>query len=586
MHAHAATNVELWLKSLESSNPPRPERADRQHEWENLNFYLRKARFLNDRVRWSAATTNMIAIELAQAETSLKRVKRGGRIIRGLREEGFHSAIDDSFQPFRSYVPKRGRLRKPAPLVVFLHGYSPGYNIHAWPILPPSLVDFAENHGLYLVAPFGRGNTDFQGIGEEDTLRAIEEMKERYRIDADRVILAGHSMGGMGVWSIGAHYPHLFAGLFACSARGDYYFWKNVKRKDHPPYKQRLIDAEFAHSLLPNLSRIPILIVHGAHDLIIPTREGRHMADAIRTVNSGAIYREYKGANHHIIDRACGDRFVQNWIVERRREPAREFTYQTYSTRYTDAYWLTARAFLRNPAPAQWSARLGKDEIILDAVGVTSLMVHRDRMPATLRGLPIRSKSEVAWSYATAPVPAPPLRGSIKQVFLNPFILVQATTTPNPQIQERALWAMQNWHGFAKALPRYTDETRVARATLAAHNVVLIGEPEQSVLIRRVLANSKVRVEGDHYVVGSRRFKREGNGLYVLRPSPWNAQRLVVVQCGHRWGEGLPFNHKYDLLPEFIVYTAERDWDGSNSALCAGFFSQNWSIDEQSLYVR
>jgi len=584
--AHAASNVVLWLESMEASRPPRPERPERVHEWENLNFHLRKARFLNERMRWSVSQTNRIATELMEAETSLRRIKRGRTVIRGLREEGYYSAVDDSFQPFRSYIPERGRLRKPAPLIVYLHGYSPGYHIHAWPGLPPSLIAFAAKHGFYLVAPFGRSNTDFQGIGEQDTLRAIAEMKKRYRIDEDRVILTGHSMGGMGVWTIGAHYPHLFAGLYACAARGDYHFWQNVKREEQPPYKRTLIDAEFGYSLLPNLAQLPILIVHGGDDLIVPTREGRHMADALRAVNSRAIYREYKGANHHIIDDSFKDKVVQRWLLERRREPPAAFNYQTYNTRYTDAYWLTARAFSQNPSPATWAGRVEKNEIVLEASGVTSLIVHRDRMPVAWRKLPIRADKNVAWSYAGAPPPAAPLRGSIKHAFLNPFILVQATTTLRPEIQDRTLWAMQNWYGFAKALPRYTDERRVARATLASHNIFLVGEPEHSALIRRVLANSEVRAEGDAYIVGERRFKREGNGLYILRPSPWNPQHVAVVQLGHRWGEGLPSNHKYDLLPEFIVYTSERDWDGSNSALCAGFFGPNWSIDERSLYVR
>jgi hypothetical protein len=63
-----------------------------------------------------------------------------------------------------------------------------------------------------------------------------------------------------------------------------------------------------------------------------------------------------------------------------------------------------------------------------------------------------------------------------------------------------------------------------------------------------------------------------------LRKSPWNPEKLAVVQCGARWGGGLPRNHKYDMLPGYIVYTRETDEDGSNTALCAGFFDARWRM--------
>ena len=64
----------------------------------------------------------------------------------------------------------------------------------------------------------------------------------------------------------------------------------------------------------------------------------------------------------------------------------------------------------------------------------------------------------------------------------------------------------------------------------------------------------------------------------MVRPNPWNPSKLAIVQCGERWGAGLPENHKYDLLPDYIVFTSDRDWDGSNTALCAGFFGADWAL--------
>jgi hypothetical protein len=60
----------------------------------------------------------------------------------------------------------------------------------------------------------------------------------------------------------------------------------------------------------------------------------------------------------------------------------------------------------------------------------------------------------------------------------------------------------------------------------------------------------------------------------------------VVVNCGPVWGQGLAGNHKYDMLPDFIVFTTDvvKDGTDSNRAVCAGFFDQNWQLSEASTW--
>ena len=48
---------------------------------------------------------------------------------------------------------------------------------------------------------------------EEFVLELIKAAKRTWPIDPDRIYLVGHSMGGFGSWTIGAHHVDLFAGL-------------------------------------------------------------------------------------------------------------------------------------------------------------------------------------------------------------------------------------------------------------------------------------------------------------------------------------------------------------------------------------
>jgi len=168
----------------------------------------------------------------------------------------------------------------------------------------------------------------------------------------------------------------------------------------------------------------------------------------------------------------------------------------------------------------------------------------------------------------------------VKAAFLSPFIFIAAAKESDPVNAARFQGAIEDWYRFAKAYPRTAFEEHVSPEVLAEHNVFLFGEPEDSALIRRALKDSPVQVEKKHFTVGTQRFARRGNGMYLVRPSPWNAQRVVVIQCGLAWGRGLSENHKYDFLPEYIIYSDERDQDGSNTALTAGFFNEDWALPQ------
>lgn len=500
------------LATIEKAIVKKPTDPAKLFEWQNAHLYLRKARYMLNLYELSDGVLEYISEELTKAKQSEQFVSADGRtpLILGEREEAYYSDNDDSFQPFLRYVPRAVRRSNKLPLIVFLHGYSPGLNIINWSHLPKLLKEFAERRGFLLAAPFGRSNTDFQGIGEQDVLNVINEMKKRYRVDDDRIILVGYSMGGMGAWTIGAHYSDLFAGLVIMSGRGDYYFWQDISRDDLPVYKQELIDADFGYSLLTYLKDIPIFSVHGVQDNIISIEEARHMIKAVKRVNPDVEYIELE-AGHFIYEDVFGRNDFELWMLERKR--------------------------------VKGSGR------------------------------------------AKRPKPFSKMRGPVKKAFLSPFIFVAAGRKADQAKIRRFQAAAVRWYRFAKSPPRMIHESKITEEQLAKQNVFLFGEPEDSDLIRAALAGSVVEVTNDSFVVAGRSFPREGNGMYVVCRSPWNEDKLAVVQCGLPWGRGLPENHTYDFLPDYIIYSSERDDDGSNSALCAGFFDEKWKVAVDRMHM-
>ena len=66
------------------------------------------------------------------------------------------------------------------------------------------------------------------------------------------------------------------------------------------------------------------------------------------------------------------------------------------------------------------------------------------------------------------------------------------------------------------------------------------------------------------------------------------------MYAGQHWGGGLPFNHKFDLLPDYIVFSSEYEGGlistpyaghGPNRHLCAGFFDTNWQVNRELMWL-
>ncbi len=94
----------------------------------------------------------------------------------------------------------------------------------------------AARNGYIVIAP--EWSTEHQkeygySAHEHDVvLKCLRDACRRFAIDADRVFLAGHSIGGDAVWDIGLAHPDLWAGVIPISASVDRYptlYWENAK---------------------------------------------------------------------------------------------------------------------------------------------------------------------------------------------------------------------------------------------------------------------------------------------------------------------------------------------------------------------
>ena len=115
-----------------------------------------------------------------------------------------------------NYVPFSLDLTKPAPLVVFLHGYGSGPE--AWQ-QSTHIGQVAEELGFVLVMPRAGAGLNF-GQGADDVIvdAAIAAAEQQVLVDRGRIGLAGFSAGAAYALVLAYTTPNVFNGVFAMAA--------------------------------------------------------------------------------------------------------------------------------------------------------------------------------------------------------------------------------------------------------------------------------------------------------------------------------------------------------------------------------
>ena len=253
---------------------------------------------------------------------------------RGQLLRAYRSEVDDSAQPYGLYVPESYTPDRKYPLVVHLHGA--GYHpFHGYP--PPAVA------GCLVLSPHGRDWSDYMYLGEDDVLRCIREVVQRYSVDADRIYLTGNSMGGTGCWHLAAHYPDFFAAIAPAAGNADYRVWDCYWRlppAQPPPLadlRERMKAVLSPITYAANLRLVPALAVHGTRDRVVYVEHSRHMVTQVRAAGGAVLYREVPGAGHGLPSEAVADRLI--WLLSQQRGgPPREVQFSTYEVP-AGAYW-------------------------------------------------------------------------------------------------------------------------------------------------------------------------------------------------------------------------------------------------------
>ncbi len=514
------------------------------------------------------------------------------------QERAYIARADGSVQPYWVFLPPNYTPDKKWPLVVFLHGYSPDISkIKPW-IPGPATWQPATSRGFILAVPYGRRNSDFVGIGEDDTLVVTDEVAAHYSVDPARTFLLGSSMGGYGAHAIGMHRPDRFAAVAVMCGRTDFYLWFNLQREEVAKWKQILYDADNPRSLKINAFQLPIFIQHGAQDSIVPIEHSRLFYADLKKLGYPAYFREIEDGTHYIYFEYSTFEVALDWMKKFQKPPApRRVRYATGALRTNSSYWVSIEGFEDYEKLATIDAEIKKENVISVQSENVSRFELRPPVQFLKAGEPITlvvnglmqtekfaADKPLQWSREENKLYKTQKKsrrvGPIKEAYRDPFLLVYGTLQ-NGEDEIQARHFRQEWDDYADGQPPIKADKAVTPEDKKNFNLVLFGTRESNLLLQEISDGLPLELTSNGYRIGSQNYSSADKqlGLQLCYPSPFDENRMIVVQSGLLWGSALPVNHKLDLLPEFIVFdeTIEES-DQTNRALAAGFFDDNWQL--------
>jgi predicted peptidase len=192
-----------------------------------------------------------------------------------------------------SYATKSDRY----PLILYLHGGSVrGDDIDQmkhWGLAEKADVD--PEFPFIVVSPQCPPGEIWTDV---DALAAVlDEVMQHYRVDADRVYVTGHSMGGRGALYAAYKMPGRFAAVLALSPVSPISAWAK------------------------KLRAVPLWIFHGANDQFTPAKEVQELVQAIAKAGGRPEFTLLPDRDHYILD-VYNRPDVYKWLAEQRRKRA------------------------------------------------------------------------------------------------------------------------------------------------------------------------------------------------------------------------------------------------------------------------
>jgi predicted peptidase len=585
-------------------------------------------------VRWALEYKEIYDGKGAKPATNVKKVLAAGiERAKQLKEgkapwatqtgavvRGYKSKIDGSVQPYWLILPANYDFNGKAKhrLDFWWHGRGETLSEANFMANSPGTGGIIPAPGEIILHPYGRYCNANKFAGEVDTFECLDHAKKHYRIDENRLVARGFSMGGAACWQFGVHFP----GLWAANAPGAGFsetpeFLKVFQKEDVQPtwYEQKLWHMYNASDYAENLFNLPTVAYSGEID------SQKQAADVME--------REMKKVGlelTHIIGPKTGHSYEKNAkvevnnrvdaIVEKGRVAYPDkIRFTTYTLRYNrgpgvsiealDKHWKRARVE---------SERKGNSLVVkTENVAALTLWATKPQQGFTITidgtelkvGLGPQDAGVIASGWPLRKVngkweQAPPdstsnnqlrkkhnLQGPIDDAFMSSFIMVKPSGKPmNAKVGEFAekelKHAVDHWRNQFRGDAPVKADKEITDADIKNNNLILWGDPSSNAVLAKLADKLPIKWTDKGVTVGKDTYESGTHVPVLIYPNPLNPSKYVVINSGFTFREYDYLNNARQVskLPDYAVIdiTTPPNSRYPGKVVRAGFFGEKWEL--------
>lgn len=532
----------------------------------------------------------------------------------GLIVRGYVSKIDGSVQPYGLVVPASFRAggSNSHRLDVWLHGRDNTLTeLKFISERERSYGEFAPPDA-FVLHPYGRYCNAFKFAGEVDVFEAMEHVKKSYRIDARRVALRGFSMGGAGVWHLAAHHPHVWtvATPGAGFAETAEYQKIGTNRAKFPSWEQTLWQLYDATDYAANFFNLPVVAYNGTDDAQRQAADVMERAMKAEGLRLPRVWGTNVGHKYTPEAKKEISAFVDRTMLRGRNPVPREVHFTTRTLRYNrspeitvarlENHWQRADVHLKlapDYSVTAWTTNVAELQLDLPNRGVDNSQITIDGQTIKRIGpsgsigvvlFPHLAKDrDGRWVQITGPSATPTLakvhglQGPVDDAFVDSFLMVRPTGESRNEkvgawISKELAKATNDWRAQFRGDARVKEDSQITEADIAAHNLILWGDPQSNRLLARIADKLPVQWAAETIRVGDNGFPSATHVPVLIFPNPLNPRRYVVLNSGFTFAEaGAASNARQTpKLPDYAVVNIEQD----GAVVRAGFFDEQWRL--------
>lgn len=537
----------------------------------------------------------------------------------GLVARAYVSKIDGSIQPYGLVVPGSftANPEEPRRLDIWFHGRDERLSElnFLWQ-RTRSAGEFVAPNTIVLHL-YGRYCNANKFAGEVDLFEALEHVKRHYRIDENRIVVRGFSMGGAACWQFATHHAGLWAAAapgagFSESAR---FLGLDPEDPRIPAHQKTLWHWYDCTDYALNLFNLPTVAYSGENDRQKQAADMMEAALAREGIPLTHVIGPKTEHKYHPDSKTEINRRIDAIVAVGRDPYPAEIRFTTWTLRYNTMKWLRLTGLGRHWDEARVRAvATDSSTIVVTTTNVTSFeldlgpgqrLLGMARRPVVqvdgvaLEGPLVSSdrswRAEFVMREGKWRIGAPSseelrkkpgLQGPIDDAFMDSFYVVPMDAKGEPFSERTAAWfEAESARGAGEWKRQFRGEVRVvgdAANPPLDGNLVLWGDPGANPVLGKIAERLPIRWDKSGIHVGDRRFAAENHVLAMVCPNPLNPERYVVLNSLFTFREFDYLNNARQVakLPDWAVIDISQPPtpEAPGNVVAAGFFDEKWRL--------